>query len=89
MLADADPDTLPSPNSISAGVHAKGKTLLDCVTDLAGALGIAAPAMGWEYPGSSSPPSVTRDGRWRSCWTRWMRPILRTRPRSQPTFCGR
>ena len=51
VLADADPDTLPSPNSISAGVHAKGKTLLDCVTDLAGALGIAAPAMGWEYPG--------------------------------------
>ncbi|HEX3955353.1 MAG TPA: hypothetical protein VHZ03_01840 [Trebonia sp.] len=50
-LADADPDTLPAPNSISAGVHAKGKTLLDCVTDLASALDIAAPARGWEYPG--------------------------------------
>jgi hypothetical protein len=50
-LAGADPDTLPAQDSISAGVHAKGKTLLDCITDLASALGVATPSEGWEHPG--------------------------------------
>ena len=32
VLAGADSDTLPAPDSISAGVHAKGKTLRDCIS---------------------------------------------------------
>jgi WD40 repeat protein len=46
-LADLDPTTDPEENTITAGIHAKNKTLLDCVASLAAALGIGPPQGRW------------------------------------------
>lgn len=49
-LDGVPPDTLPRLGSIDAGIHAKHRSLLDCVADLAEALGISAPRGGWQAP---------------------------------------
>lgn len=47
-LAAFPTDTLPKVGSLSAGVHAKNKSLLGCVRELARALDIVAPVGGWQ-----------------------------------------
>jgi hypothetical protein len=46
-LTDMSPYTDPGIGAITAGIHAKNKTLIDCVGELADALGISGPPGGW------------------------------------------
>ena len=48
QLAEFPADTLPEAGSLSAGVHAKNKSLMDCVRELARALEIDTPVDGWQ-----------------------------------------
>lgn len=48
QLAAFSTDTLPEAGSLSAGVHGKNKSLLDCVRELARALDIDTPVRGWQ-----------------------------------------
>jgi WD40 repeat protein len=47
-LVEFSDATLPEPGSLSAGVHAKNRSLLGCIGQLAQALAIAAPIGGWQ-----------------------------------------
>ncbi|MFF7355807.1 hypothetical protein ACFZA1_24635 [Streptomyces filipinensis] len=49
-LDGADPGTLPDIGAIDAGIHARGKDVLDCVEALAQPLGLQAPRGGWRGP---------------------------------------
>jgi len=49
-IAGLPEDTVPRVGAIDAGVHAKHKSLLDCVAELAGALAIPVPPAGWQAP---------------------------------------
>ena len=51
VLAGLEEATDPGVGSIDVGVHAKNKTLLDCVGELAAALELAAPTGGWQGAG--------------------------------------
>ncbi|MDG9677001.1 WD40 repeat domain-containing protein [Micromonospora sp. DH14] len=44
-------DTDPGVGAIDVGLHAKNKTLLDCLQDLADALDLPSPIGGWSFPG--------------------------------------
>lgn len=46
-LNDVPPDTIPPERSIDAGVHAKNLSLNECISELADALQLPAPAAGW------------------------------------------
>ncbi|MEV3987371.1 hypothetical protein AB0J57_00520 [Streptomyces sp. NPDC049837] len=46
----ADPGTLPDVGDIDVGIHARGKDVLDCVTELARALRLKRPRGGWRDP---------------------------------------
>jgi WD40 repeat protein len=48
---DAPAGTMPERDAIDAGVHAKGRTLMECVQVLADALEIATPEDGWQTAG--------------------------------------
>ena len=47
-LINIDPETDPLVGTITAGIHAKNKTLIDCVRELAAALEIPTPRAGWQ-----------------------------------------
>jgi WD40 repeat protein len=47
-LEGVNEDTDPGISAISAGIHAKNKTLLDCVTELGSALELRPPYRGWQ-----------------------------------------
>ena len=49
-LRGVPPDSLPPDNSLDAGVHAKNLSLIDCISELADALQLPAPAAGWLSP---------------------------------------
>ncbi|MFC4376906.1 hypothetical protein ACFO5K_22710 [Nocardia halotolerans] len=51
ILSDINSSELPPENAISAGIHAKQRTLQECVTFLGEALELAPPGIGWEEPG--------------------------------------
>ena len=46
-LKDVPADTLPPKHSLDAGVHAKNLSLTECISELADALQLPAPAAGW------------------------------------------
>jgi WD40 repeat protein len=46
-LKDVPPETLPPKHSFDAGVHAKNLSLIECISELADALSLPAPATGW------------------------------------------
>jgi WD40 repeat protein len=50
VVRAADPDTLPDLGAVDVGVHARGKNVLDCVEELAGALRLEPPRGGWRDP---------------------------------------
>ena len=49
-LEDVATSTIPEIGLIDAGLHAKNKSLLDCIRELADVLGVRAPSAEWETP---------------------------------------
>ncbi|MFJ3720841.1 hypothetical protein [Streptomyces sp. NPDC090057] len=50
VVRTADPDTLPDIGAIDVGIHTRGKTVLECVDELARALMLVPPHDGWRDP---------------------------------------
>ncbi|MEU5313661.1 hypothetical protein [Streptomyces sp. NPDC021562] len=62
IVRAAAPGTVPDIGAIDVGVHARGKHVLDCVAELADALGLPAPRRGWKGP-EQFVSAVSRTGR--------------------------